>query len=200
MTLPSGAPGRLLALALLLIPLALLFRLAIIPAWNAYQTQGERIAIARDQLIKFQTLSAQLPALRREATYLQNQHLLTPYLINASNDALAAAAVQQRLKDIAKDQNGRVLSTRVLKGTTDGPFERVIVNARMQIPLEGLQALLHGLETGQPYLFFQDVSVLYRAARRGRRRAPRQQTPSELETRLTIYGLRRHGEGSQTRA
>ena len=200
MNLPSGPTGRLLALALVLIPLALLFRLALVPAWNAYQTQGERIAIARDQLSKFQRLSAQLPALQREATYLQSQNMLTPYLINATNDALAAAAVQQRLKDIAKDQNGRVLSTRVLKGTTDGPFERVIVNARMQIPLEGLQALLYELETSQPYLFFQDASVLYRAARRGRRRKPRQQQPGGLETRLTIYGLRRSVEGNEPRA
>jgi general secretion pathway protein M len=201
MTLPGGAPGRLLALALLLIPVALLFRLAILPAWDAYRTQGDRIAVARDQLTKFQRLAAQLPALKQEATYLRNQKLLTPYLINASNDALAAAAVQQRLKDIiAKDQNGRVLSTRVLKGTADGPFERVIVNARLQIQLEGLQTLLYELETGQPYLFFQDASVLYRPARRRRRRGPEQQAASGLEARLTIYGLRRRSEGNVPRA
>ena len=138
-----------------------------------------------------------MPALQREATYLQNQNLLTPYLINASNDALAAAAVQQRLKDIAKDQNGNVLSTRVLKGATDGPFKRVTVNARIQIPLEGLQALLYELETSQPYLFLQDASVRYRPVRRRRRRRPRQQVPKGLETRLTVHGLRRSIEGSE---
>jgi hypothetical protein len=191
----------LLALALLLLPLALLFRLGIMPAWNAYQMQAEQIANAREQLNRFQGLAAQLPALKDEAAYLRNQNLFTDYLIDASNDALAAAAVQQRLKDvIAKDENGRLLSTRVLKSTADGPFDRVIINARLQIPLEGLQALLHELETSQPYLFFQDASVLYRPPRRGRRGTSRQQTPDGLETRLTIFGLRRRVEGTSPSA
>jgi general secretion pathway protein M len=194
-TLPGGSSGRLIALALLLLPLALLVRAAVVPAWQAYASQGQRIETAREQLERFQRLAAQLPKMREQAAFLKDQDLLTPFLISASNDALAAAEVQQRLKDIALAQQGRILSTRVLKGTTDGPFERVVVNARLQIPLEGLQTLLYEIETGRPYLFIEDLSVMDRPRRRGRR----VQQDSHLETRLTLFGLRRPQSAEATR-
>jgi general secretion pathway protein M len=192
--LPTGSAGRLLALALLLLPLALLARFLIAPAWQAYAAQGERIAEARAQLQRYQRLAAQLPALREQEAGLRGQQLLTPYLIDAPNSALGAASVQQRQQDIATAHQGRILSTRVLKTTDDGPFERITVNARLQVPLEGLQAMLYELETGQPYLFFEDISVMGRTVRRSRRQ-PSAATVGPLETRLTLYGLRRTAAG-----
>jgi cell shape-determining protein MreC len=94
MNLPTGAVGRLLALALLLLPLALLARLVLVPAWQAYQAQGEQIARAGAQLQNYQRLAAQLPALREQLAILRDQQVLTPYLIDAPNSALAAAGVQ----------------------------------------------------------------------------------------------------------
>lgn len=194
MNLPSGSRGRLLALALLLLPLALLLRFAVVPAWQAYTAQGERITETRAQLQRYRRLAAQLPALREQVAGLREQQVLTPYLIDAPNSALAAAGVQQRLQDMARAHQGRILSTRVLRSESDGPFERVTVNARMQIQLEGLQAMLYELETSQPYLFVDELSVMARAVRRYRRAAP--DTAGPLETRLTLYGLRRAAAGA----
>lgn len=189
MNLPSGASGRLLALALLLLPLALVYRVGVLPAWQAYVAQGERIDQARTQLHSYQRLAAQLPGLRRQLAELGEQQQLAPYLVEAPNSALAAAVVQQRLQALAEANEGRVLSTRVLRVAADGSFERVAVSARLQIALEGLQAMLYELETGQPYLFVEDLSVMTRPVRRGRQTAS---VGSELlETRLTLYGLRR---------
>lgn len=189
MTLPGGAVGRFLALAILLLPLALLARFALVPAWQAYAEQSERIASASGQLQDFQRLAGQLPALREQLATLREQQVLTPYLIDAANSALAAANVQQRLQALASAHGGRVLSTRVMRGSADGPFERVAVNARLQLSLEGLQAMLYELESGEPYLFVEDLSVMGRPVRRGRQAAAGDTGP--LETRLTVYGLRR---------
>jgi general secretion pathway protein M len=189
MNLPTGATGRLLALALLLLPLALLVRFAFMPAWQAYQDQGEQIARASAQLQDYQRLAGQLPALREQLAALREQQVLTPYLIDAPNSALAAAGVQQRLQTLADAHGGRVLSTRVMRGSPDGPFERVAVSARLQVSLEGLQSMLYELETGEPYLFVDDLSVMSRPVRRGRQTVAGGSGP--LETRLTLYGLRR---------
>jgi len=191
MNLPTGSQGRLLALALLFIPLILLFRFGIMPIWDAYQSGGSRIAQAREQLDRYQRLGSQVDAWREYERRLRDTGQLAPYLIDAPNAALAAASVQQRLKDVASAHDGRILSTRVIKSSDqDGPFERITVGARLQLTLEGLQSLVHELETGQPYLFFDNVSVMSRPARRGRRRAAK--APSNLlETRLTLFGLRR---------
>lgn len=195
MNLPTGAVGRLLALALLLLPLALLARFIVIPAWQAYQAQGEQIGNASAQLQDYQRLAGQLPALREQLARLREEQLLTPYLIEAPNSALAAASVQQRLQSLADAHGGRVLSTRVMRGSPDGPFERVAVSARLQVSLEGLQSMLYELETGEPYLFVEDLSVMSRTIRRGRQAASSGAEP--LETRLILYGLRRaEGEGT----
>ncbi len=188
MNLPTGSSGRLLALALLLLPLAVAFRALLLPAWQAYGAQTERLATAVDNLERFRRLAARLPALREEAAVLRDQAVLAPFLLDADNDALAAAEVQQRLKDLAQANGGRVLSTRVLSGDTSGPFKEVTINARLQIPLEGLQVLLHELETTQPYLFFEEISIMNRPRRRGRRVVD----DTNLETRLTLFGLRRN--------
>lgn len=191
MTLPTGSQGRLLALAILLLPLALLVRLGIAPIWQAYQAGGDRIEEARDQLSRYQKIGAQADVWREHESKIRDTSQLAPYLIDAPNSALAAASVQQRLKDVAGTHDGRILSTRVIKNSdVEGPFERVAVNARLQLTLEGLQALVHELETGQPYLFFENLSVMSRPARRGRRRSG-PSTNNLLETRVTLFGLRR---------
>ena len=195
MNLPTGAAGRLLALALLLLPLALLARFAVIPAWQAYQAQGERIDSATAQLRDYQRLAGQMPALREQLARLREEQLLTSYLIEAPNSALAAASVQQRLQSLADAHQGRVLSTRVMRGSADGPFERVAVSARLQVSLEGLQSMLYELETGEPYLFVDDLSVMSRTLRRGRQTAS--SGAELLETRLILYGLRR-AQGEST--
>lgn len=192
MNLPTGTQGRLLALAILLIPMALLFRFGILPLWEAYQSGGSGIAEAREQLERYQRLGAQVNMWREYEQRLRDAGQLAPYLIDAPNAALAAASVQQRLKEVAGAHDGRILSTRVIKNSDqDGPFERITVGARLQLTLEGLQSLVHELETGQPYLFFDNVSVMSRPARRGRRHRAKRVQSNLLETRLTLYGLRR---------
>ena len=190
MNLPGGSTGRLLAMGILLTLLALVVQLVVAPAWRLYAAQGDRLDVAREQLERFQRLSAQLPAMRTGLTRLREQDLLAPFLVSAANDALAAAELQERLKATALAHEGRILSTRVLPGVADGPFERVVVDARLEIPLEGLQDLLHEIETRKPYLFVDELSVMARPHRRGGTAG----TVDMLETRLTLYGLRRRTE------
>ena len=190
MKLPGGSTGRLLALGILLVLLTLVLQLVVAPAWRLYAAQADRLDAAREQLERLQRLSAQLPGMRAGLVRLREQDLLAPFLVSAANDALAAAELQERLKATALAHEGRILSTRVLPGVADGPFERVVVDARLEIPLEGLQDLLHEIETRKPYLFVDELSVMARRQRRGGT-AP---ATEMLETRLTLYGLRRRAE------
>ena len=190
MRLPTGSTGRLLAMALLLAPLLAVIQFVLVPAWKAYAAQGEQLELVRGQLERFQRLSAQLPAMRVQVARLRDEDLLAPFLVSAPNDALAAVELQERLKAIALAHEGRILSTRVLKGATDGPFERIVVEARLEMTLEGLQDLLREIETRKPYLFIEEIAVMDRPRRRGGASA----ATASLDTRLTIYGLRRRAD------
>jgi general secretion pathway protein M len=191
--LPTGSAGRLLAMGLL-VAMALVFaQFVVAPVWTMHASLGHRLDATRGQLERFQRLASQLSAIRAQVATARDQDLLAPFLVNAANDALAAVELQDRLKSIALGHEGHILSTRVLQATADGPFERVIVDARLEIPLEGLQDLLHEIESRKPYLFVDELSVTARPQRRGTSGGVAQ----ALETRLTLYGLRARAEPSE---
>lgn len=190
MNLPTGPLGRLAAMGILLTALLAVLQLAVVPAWTAYTAKGQQLDIARDQLERLQRLAAQLPALRTQVARQRDEDPLAPFLLQAANDALAAAELQERLKAITLAHDGRVLSTRVLKGAVDGPFERVVVEARLEMSLEGLQDLLYEIHTKKPYLFIEELAIMSRPQRRG---SPAGGV-SALETRVTLYGLRRRSD------
>jgi hypothetical protein len=188
--LPTGPLGRLAAMGILLASLLAVLQLAVVPAWKAYTAKDQQLEIARDQLERLQRLAAQLPALRTQVARLRDEDPLAPYLLQAANDALAAAELQERLKAITLAHDGRVLSTRVLKGAVDGPFERVVVEARLEMSLEGLQDLLYEIHTKKPYLFIDELAIMSRPQRRGSPAGG----ASALEARVTLYGLRRRSD------
>jgi general secretion pathway protein M len=181
----------MVAVGLVLIPVLLLFRFAVVPAWSAYQSIGEETWDAQHKIERLKRLAANLPELERQEQALRSANLLTPYLLSADNSALAAANVQRHLQDIVNAHNGRVLSTRVLRSQPDGPFERITVNARLQLSLEGLQSLLYELETATPFLFVDGLSVIARTTRARRtRRGMISAQKTVLEARFDVYGLK----------
>ncbi|MET0049127.1 MAG: type II secretion system protein GspM [Sedimenticola sp.] len=184
MNLPNGARGRAVALGILLIPLILLFQYALVPAWQGYQAIGEETAEIHAQLLRYKRLVRDLPELEKQTAALKRSRILAPYFLQGQNTALAAASLQHRLREQVKAQEGRVLSARVLKPETDGPFEIISLNARLQLKLEGLQHLLHAIETQQPYQFVDKLSI---TAPLNRRRDTNEQI---LDIRLTVHGLR----------
>jgi general secretion pathway protein M len=177
-------------MGLLLVLLAAVLQLAVAPAWRAYAAQRQQLEVARGQLERFQRLASQLPGLRSQVARLREDDPLATFLVQAPNDALAAAELQERLKASAAAHEGRILSTRVLKGQAEGPFERVVVEARLEISLEGLQEVLYEIDNKTPYLFVDELSVMNRPQRRGSSAG----VAPTLETRLTLYGLRRKAE------
>lgn len=187
MTLPTGVRGRWVALGLLAIVLALVYQLTLASLWQRYRALAPAIAEQRAQVERYQQLAARAPLLRERLDALRNDPRFNDYLIPGGSGALAAAALQQRLQELAQAQDGRVLSTRVGKPLQDGGFEQVTVNARLQIDLAGLQALLHSLETSSPYLFVRNLNVFRQGGRRPR-------GTDLLDVQLDIYGLRLPGE------
>ena len=58
-----------------------------------------------------------------------------------------------------------VLSTQILPAGEEAGFIRVALKVRMRGGLDNAVKVFHDLETGQPYLFLDNVSILGRAQR-----------------------------------
>lgn len=187
MILPTGIRGRWVALGLLLVIIIVTYQLTLAPLWARYQALAPAITEQQQQVQRYQRLAAQAPQLRERLQLLRNDARFNDYLVAGNGSALAAAALQQRLQGLAQAHHGQVLSTRVGKPQTEGDFERITLNARLQINLVGLQELLNSLETQSPYLFVRNLSI-YRQTGRNT------QNQAQLEVQLDIDGLRMPGE------
>jgi general secretion pathway protein M len=187
MNLPQGPRGRLVALGLLLIPVILLVRYVVWPLGEAYASSGSELEATREQIANYQRLLAERPALEAAIEQLERDRPLAPYLLAGANRALAAADLQRRLQEAVQKHDVTILSLRVKEPVDDGPLERIAVEARLRADVRQLRDLLYAVETGQPYLFVEDLSINVRQARRLRRS---QMSALGLEISLTLYGLR----------
>jgi len=185
MTLPVGTRGRLLALALVLIPAILLVNYVLWPLVESYVSTGDDLMTTRDEIVHYQRLLNELPALQAAVTRLERTQPLSPYLLAGKNRALAAAGLQKQLQDAATKYGVTILSLRVQNPVSAGPLERISVEARLRAGTEEMRDLLYFIESNQPYLFIEDLSVNVRHP--GRRRT----APGGLEASLTLYGLRK---------
>jgi general secretion pathway protein M len=180
--------GRLAALGLLLAVPALIYAVAILPvqlhvgALHAEATSLEE-ALQRYQRIVGQR--AELAAQMRQAT--ADKPDAASYL-EASSDALAAAQLQDLLKQIVLSSGGTLDSVRVLQSTVEGPYRRVSVQLLIETRIDGLRALLYGVETRIPYLFVKNISV---NSISGVRPDSPASEPADLDVRLEVFGYRK---------
>jgi general secretion pathway protein M len=195
MTLPTGIRGQLVAIGLLLIVLLLAYRFVALPAFSAYEARQESIEDTQRAVRRYRQLLAQAPALEAFSERYRSQSPLAPLLLPGDNPALSGAALQQRLQDLARQHDVRVLSLRIRPTEEDGRFERVGVEVRMQSDMTGLRDLLYDIEQSTPYLFVDSLAVRTRPQRR---RGTVPQATHVLDTRLVVFGLRSPGAVSQT--
>lgn len=186
--LPTGQRGRLLALGILLLPLLVIFNWVLLPAWQNYAELRDEIATDTDQLQRYRRIAAELPQLRTQVREQAQQQQLAPYLIAGNNPAQAGASLQKYLQTMVNARGGRILSLRSLKAEQDGAFERVPLNARLQIDTEGLQQVLYQIETGRPLLRIDQINITARRVRGG---------SAQLDVRLDLSGLRHLSKGGK---
>lgn len=187
MTLPVGTRGRILALAIALIPLILVANYVLLPLVESYSATSDDLVTTREEIVHYQRLLNELPALQAAVTDLERAQPLSPYLLDGKNRALAAAGLQKQLQDAASKHGVTILSLRVQNPDLAGPLERISVEARLRAGTEEMRNLLYFIESNQPYLFIEGLSVNVRHAGRRTRTA----APGGLEASLTLYGLRK---------
>ena len=193
---PGSPVSRLLALALLAAVPVLGYLLVVGPVIAAYRDAGEAIAQAQTLLQSYRERAEQGPQLTQLlAEEEKRAGRVTGYLA-AVDDALAAAELQDRLKGVVEGAGGALRSAQSLNVE---PVEAVAgvrragLKVRFAADIESLAAILYELETGEPYLFVEGLSI--REPRRQRRRSDDgpEEAP-ELDVVVDLYGYVRDAE------
>ena len=154
------SPGmrRFMALALLLLPIVASALLVVVPMRQAERqalAQGEldaHIARLEERLITREQVLAELRQLERLAD-------LDPRLMQAETPAVAGAALAGNLGKFLQEAGGLVDTTQVLEPVLEPPVQRIGVRLRGAVDLEGLRSFLHMIESAEPLLTVERLTV-----------------------------------------
>jgi len=174
---------RIIAIALLVLVVLLVWRAGLDPAWRAWREDREAVASHRDAIARLRGLAAAGPRYQKALTELRQRSGFADALIRAPSATLAAAQLQQRVKALVEQAGGSMVSAQPAEAQAAGPFTRVGLGVRVTVSVAALQKVLHSLETRTPVVVIDEMLVLSRAARRSRRRVP---VRDELDVRLTL--------------
>jgi len=187
-------PGSLLsrALALVLLALALLggARLLVAPLLAAFQDNASRIEQAESLLQRYRALAEQRQAMADRLAAQEEMAASAAGYLQGPSDALAAAQLQDRVKSVIEGAGGELRSTQILPARAteaDAGIRRAALRVQFAVTIEGLAETLYELESGQPYLLIDQLSVREQRTRRRRRDEPEPEASLDVSLELSGY-------------
>lgn len=157
--------SRLVALLLLLAMMAAAYVFIADPLVVAYSETDEAIDNTRVYLGHVERLGATRPEFAKQMAELDRRHVAQGYYLSGGTDALAAVALQDRLKQIIEANGGTLRSIQPLAGMDEQGFRRVTVRVQMTGTIESLFRTAYSLEAGMPLVFIENIGIQNRTAR-----------------------------------
>ncbi len=156
--LPAGRRGQALALGVTAL-MAMVLWLGVIQPLLAWHDDLAQATLNRGAVLQRMTaLVETLPALRRQAEEA-GEAPAAAALLSGATDALAGAALQTRVRELATQSDVSLTSTETLPAEAAGGFRRIAVRISTAAPWPVLVRLLDGLAQASPRMLVDDVQL-----------------------------------------
>lgn len=156
--LPEGRQGQVLAVGGVLLLAALVWFELMAPCAGWYQSRQDALAAMRGEAAHMQALKAALPALRA-AIQAGDADAGGRVLLAGDSDAIAGANLQAALNGLAGDAGTSLDSAETVATQTMGGLRRVGVAVTVSATWPTIVALLTAIESAQPRMVVDDLSV-----------------------------------------
>ena len=186
----SPTRQRALAAALFVVGIALMLLAVLGPIIALHRHYDAAIADTSDRLVRYRRVAAQAPALRTALDAMQQRDARRFFLKNTATN-LAGAELQELVKAAVEGNGGRITTSQNTSPRDDGRFREIGVNVQFFATTPALQKILLAIETHQPYLIVENLTVRPLNAFRGFKPAPGQEP--ELNVQLDV-GAWAYGE------
>jgi len=180
---------RLLALVVLALALGAVFSITVLPVLLANRHYQNTIADLESRLQQLQRAAAIGDTLQPQYEQLKRWQTSDAHYLKSNSASLAAAELQSLVKRILVAKNADVVSTQILTTREEEGFDRVALKVRIRGELENVVQAFHLLETGDPFVFLDNVSV---RASRGRSIRGRVATLQTLDIDMELIGYMPH--------
>ena len=162
--------SRALAIALLFLAVFLGLALLLSPFLLLHRHYNDAIDAAQDRLDRYRRISAQGPELQKSLEVLRAKQGRRFFLKNTAAN-LAGAELQELVRAAVENNGGRITTVQITAPRDDGRFRQIGLNLQLFATTANLQKILYALETQQPYMVVDNLTVRPLNAFRGFRPA-----------------------------
>ncbi len=170
---PSLNPrqSRALAVALLFVAVFLGLVVLLAPFLLMHRHYNQAIDSAQDRLERYRRIAAQGPELQKAVDALREKQGRRFFLKNSASN-LAGAELQDLVRAAVDNNGGRITTIQIVAARDDGRFRQIGVNLQLFATTANLQKILYAIETQQPYMMVDNLTVRPLNAFRGFKPAP----------------------------
>jgi len=191
---PGSTSARLVAVAVLVIILLVGYQWIIGPIFGTYRDNQATISRSNEMLLRHRAVAAEQPELDEQLAALEHDDQSMAGYFEASGDAVAAAHLQDLTTEVIDAAGGEVTSTQSLPAIAieGGPaIRRAGLKIRFNATIDSLADTLQDLETAEPYVFIETLTM---ATRRAERTGIKSENNPELDIRLDLVGYVRQSD------
>jgi len=179
----SASRQRALAVGLFVALVAVVLAVVLGPVLLLHRHYDAAIADISDRLHRYQRVAAQAPELRVALNAMQQRDARRFFLRNTATN-LAGAELQELVKGAIEGNGGRITTSQNTSPREDGRFRQIGVNVQFFATTPELQKILLAIESHEPYLIVDNLTVRPLNAFRGFKPAPGQEP--ELNVQLDV--------------
>ena len=153
--------SRFAAVLLLLVVIAVLAAAIALPTLWLHKRYDNAIEEASDRLGRYLRVAALRPAID-EAIQAAAKTDAQRFFLHGATASLAGAELQRLVAQLVEKHKGRVATTQVLPQKEEGKAGaavKISVSIQFNASAAPLQLILHALETNEPYLFIDHLTV-----------------------------------------
>lgn len=178
--LPTGRRGAALAIGVTLVMIAILWAALVSPALDWYAARQDRLEQRQTLAARMDSVAATAPALQRQMATGSGDPRAA--LIEGASEAIAGAALQQRLQEMSERAAVRMTSAEVLAAEPSGPLRRIRVHVAVTAPWSRLVRLLAEIDQATPRMVVSEIQF-------GQSRSITTDTVKPLDASFTVVAL-----------
>ena len=156
--LRTPAANRAVALGLLLVAVAAVIAMLALPAWWLFDRYDSAASQMARQLRSYTSLNQLRPNLMKAVETLKTGDT-KKFFVKGATAALAGADLQDVAKAVIEANGGRMLSSQLLPHKDDNGVRQVNATIQMTANIQNLRQILHAMESREPYLFLDNLTV-----------------------------------------
>jgi len=180
--------SRALAIGLLVAAVALALGVLLLPVAMLHKHYSDAIETLTDRLERYRRVAAQAPEYRAALEAMREKNGRSFFLRNTAPN-LAGAELQELVRAAIEANGGRITTSQNQAPKDEGRFKQITVNVQFFASTPNLQKILHAVETQQPYLVVENITMRPLNAFRGFKPGPGQEPEINVQVDVAAFAF-----------